>query len=170
MLFSGNQLWHSLLIYWLKMYTYCFLYGYLFDCIFPLTIMLTWCMSDMSYSLFHFGISEKHRRNIQRSSSGFLPEAEIETNYPRVSNNNSCPNSSLKWAGWHTYSFNWAQILIPTAQEKTVHMDVIRWPTPKSDWSCSLQPKMEKLYTVSKNKTGSWLWLRPWTPSCKIQT
>ena len=28
---------------------------------------------------------------------------------------------------------------------------------------------MEKLNTVSKNKTGSWLWLRPWTPYCKIQ-
>ena len=25
--------------------------------------------------------------------------------------------------------------------------------------------KMENLYTVSKNKTGSWLWLRPWTPT-----
>ena len=33
-----------------------------------------------------------------------------------------------------------------------------------------LQPKMEKLYTVSKNKTGSWLWLRSWTPYCQIQT
>ena len=29
---------------------------------------------------------------------------------------------------------------------------------------------MEKFYTVSKNKTGSWLWHRPWTPSCQIQT
>ena len=28
-----------------------------------------------------------------------------------------------------------------------------------------LQPKVEKLYTVSKNKTRSWLWLRSWTPS-----
>ena len=28
---------------------------------------------------------------------------------------------------------------------------------------------MEKLYTVSKNKTGSWLWLKSWTPYCKIQ-
>ena len=26
------------------------------------------------------------------------------------------------------------------------------------------------LYTVSKNKTGSWLWLRSWTPYCQIQT
>ena len=29
---------------------------------------------------------------------------------------------------------------------------------------------MEKLYTVSKNKTGSWLWLKSWTPYGKIQT
>ena len=28
---------------------------------------------------------------------------------------------------------------------------------------------MEKLYTVNKNKTGSWLWLKSWTHS-KIQT
>ena len=36
-------------------------------------------------------------------------------------------------------------------------MDIIRWSTPKSDQLYSLQPKMEKLYTLSKNKTGSWL-------------
>ena len=29
---------------------------------------------------------------------------------------------------------------------------------------------MEKLYTVSKNKTRSWLWLISWTPYCQIQT
>ena len=29
---------------------------------------------------------------------------------------------------------------------------------------------IEKLYTVSKNKTGSWLWLRSWTPYYQIQT
>ena len=33
-----------------------------------------------------------------------------------------------------------------------------------------LAAKMKKLYTVSKNKTRSWLWSRSWTPSCKIQT
>ena len=58
----------------------------------------------------------------------------------------------------------------PTTQEMTLHMDVTRWSTPKSDWLYSLQPKMEKLYTISKKKTGSWLWLRSWTPYCKIQT
>ena len=59
---------------------------------------------------------------------------------------------------------------LPTTQEKTLHMDITRWSTLKSDWLYSLQPKMEMLYTVSKNKTGSWLWLRSWTPYCQIQT
>ena len=59
---------------------------------------------------------------------------------------------------------------LPTTQKKTIHMDITRWSTPKSDWLYSLQPKMEKLYTVSKNKTGSWLWIRSWTRYCKIQT
>ena len=58
---------------------------------------------------------------------------------------------------------------LPTTQEKTLHMDVTRWSTPKSVWLYSLHPKMEKLYIVSKNKTGSGLWLKSWTPYCKIQ-
>ena len=53
---------------------------------------------------------------------------------------------------------------LSTTQQKTLHMDITRWSIPKSDWLCYLQPKMEKLYTVSKNKqrkkeTRSWLWL-----------
>ena len=59
---------------------------------------------------------------------------------------------------------------LPTTQEKTLHMDITSWSIQKSDWLYSLQPKMEKRYTVSKNKTGSWLWLRSWTPYCQIQT
>ena len=59
---------------------------------------------------------------------------------------------------------------LPTTQEKTLHMDITRWSKLKSDWSYSLQPKMEKIYRVSKNQTGSWLWLRSWTPYCQIQT
>ena len=38
------------------------------------------------------------------------------------------------------------------------------WAIPKSDWIYSSQQKMEKLYTVSKNRP----WLRSWTPYCKI--
>ena len=59
---------------------------------------------------------------------------------------------------------------LPTTQEKTLHMDITRWSAWKSDWLYSVQPKMEKLYTVSKNKTRSWLWLRSWIPYCQIQT
>ena len=54
---------------------------------------------------------------------------------------------------------------LPTTQEKNLHMDITIWFIPKSGWLYSLQPKMEKLYTVSKNKTGSWLW-----PYYQIQT
>ena len=59
---------------------------------------------------------------------------------------------------------------LTTTHEKTLHMDITRWPTPKSGWLYSLKPKVEKLYTVSKKKTRSWLWLRSWTPYCQIQT
>ena len=37
-------------------------------------------------------------------------------------------------------------------------------------WLYYLQPKMETLYTVSKNKTGNWLWLRSWSHYCQIET
>ena len=37
---------------------------------------------------------------------------------------------------------------LPKTQEKTLHMDITRWSILKSHWLHSLQPKMEKLYTV----------------------
>ena len=58
---------------------------------------------------------------------------------------------------------------LPTTQKKTLHMDITRWSTLKSDWLYSLQPKMEKLYTVSEKKTSSWLWIRSWTSYCKFR-
>ena len=58
----------------------------------------------------------------------------------------------------------------PRTQEMTLHRDTTRWSIPKSDWLYSLQPVMQNLCTVSRNKTGCWLWLRAWTVYCKIQT
>ena len=58
---------------------------------------------------------------------------------------------------------------LPKTQEKTLHMDVTRWSILKSSWLYFLQTKMENLYTVSKNKTRSWLWFRSWTPCCQIR-
>ena len=44
---------------------------------------------------------------------------------------------------------------LPSKQEKTLHKDITRWSVWKSDGFYSWQPKMEKLYRVSKNKTRS---------------
>ena len=68
---------------------------------------------------------------------------------------------SRKWTGHSKHP-------LPTTQEKTLHIDITRWSILKSNWLYS--PKMEKLYTVSKNKTRRWLGLRSWTPYCQIQT
>ena len=55
--------------------------------------------------------------------------------------------------------FQWSnrcwQFDLLTAQEKSLHMDIIRLSIPKLDWLYSLQPKMEKLYTVSKKRLGA---------------
>ena len=56
-----------------------------------------------------------------------------------------------------------------TTKEKTLHMNVTRWSIQKSGWLYSLQPKIEKLYTVSKNMTRRWLLLLSWTPYSQIQ-
>ena len=58
---------------------------------------------------------------------------------------------------------------LPTTQEKILHMNITRWSTPKSDWLYPLKPKTDKLYTVSKNKTGSWPRPRSWIPYCKFR-
>ena len=51
----------------------------------------------------------------------------------------------------------------------TLHMDITRSSIPKSDWLHSFQPKTEKFYTVRKNKTWSWLWLRLWVIIAKFK-
>ena len=76
----------------------------------------------------------------------------------------TCSNRQM-WPG----STKWSRAKAKT-QKKTLHMDITRWSVLKSDWLYSLQPKMEKFYTVSKNKTRSYLWLRTWSPYCQIQT
>ena len=56
-----------------------------------------------------------------------------------------------------------------TTQEMTLHMNTTRWSILKAAWLYFLQPKMEKLYSVSKKKTRSWLWLRSWTLIAKFR-
>ena len=42
----------------------------------------------------------------------------------------------------------------PTIQEMTLHMDIERWSTAKSDWLYSLQPKMERFSQSAKRRPG----------------
>ena len=44
---------------------------------------------------------------------------------------------------------------LPTAQERSLHMNITRWSIPKSDGIYSFHPKMVKLYIVSKSKIRS---------------
>ena len=44
---------------------------------------------------------------------------------------------------------------LPTTQEKTLHMDITRWSTPKSDWLYSLQPKIQSAKTRPGADCGS---------------
>ena len=44
---------------------------------------------------------------------------------------------------------------LPTTQEKTLHMDIIRWSTPKSDWLYSLQQSWRSSIQSTKKRTGS---------------
>ena len=48
-----------------------------------------------------------------------------------------------------------ANTLFQQHKRRLLHMDINRWSMLKSDWLYSLQPKMEKLSTVSKTKTRS---------------
>ena len=41
---------------------------------------------------------------------------------------------------------------LPKTEETTPHMDIPRWSILKSDWLCSLQPKMEKLYQIRSDQ------------------
>ena len=64
----------------------------------------------------------------------------------------------------------WVNHHMLCSNTKLIQRYITRWSTPKSDWLYSSRPKMEKLYTVNKNKTRSWQWLRSQTPYYQIQT
>ena len=71
-------------------------------------------------------------------------------------------------------SFQMSQFLASGGQSTGVPASAPVLPMNTQDWSplgkTGWIPLQSKLYTVSKNKTRSWLWLRSWTPYCQIQT
>ena len=45
--------------------------------------------------------------------------------------------------------------LLPTTQEKTLHMDITRWSTQKSDGLYSLQPEIKSSIQTAKTRPGT---------------
>ena len=88
---------------------------------------------------FHYrGLACKSRKSRNTSSNRQI--WPWNTEWSRAKTNRVLPR---KCTGHSKYP-------LPTTQEKTLHMDITRWSTLKSDWLCSLQPKMEKLYSQQK--------------------
>ena len=54
--------------------------------------------------------------------------------------------------------------ILPTTQEKTLHMDITRWSMLKSDWLYSLQPKMENASSGKTRRVYTQLDKGPETP------
>ena len=44
---------------------------------------------------------------------------------------------------------------LPTTEEKTLHMDITRWSTPKSDWLYFLQPRWRSSIQSAKTRLGT---------------
>ena len=149
------------------------------------TIMKFWGRTQGSdykvYQLFYINLAtQRHLLAyfwVSRHSGWVMPLDKKKYNYSRSYTGMQSRKSRNTWSNRQIWPWNmeWSRAKtnrvlprkcsghskrpLPTTQGKTLHMDITR-----------LQPKMEKLYTVSKNKTRSWLWLRPWTPYCQIQT
>ena len=130
---------------------------------FSLKDWITTCIIIMIRATIYFWPILCQVASLSRKSRNTWSKRQIwpwNTEWSRAKTNSVWPR---KYTGHNKHP-------LPTAQEKTLYMDITRWSTPKSDWLYSLQPKMEKLYAVNKNKTRSWLWLRSWTPYCQTQT
>ena len=89
------------------------------------------------------------------------------------SNRQICPWSKMKQGkGYQSFAkgTHWSQQSPSSNNTRQLYtQDNNRWSILKSERLYSLQPKMEKLYIVSKNKTWSWLRLRSLAPHSKIQ-
>ena len=57
-----------------------------------------------------------------------------------------------------------------TTQEKTLHMDITGWSTPKSDWLYSLQAKWRSSIQSAKTRLGADCGSDHEFPYCQIQT
>ena len=91
----------------------------------------------MSFPFHHRGLECKNRKS--RDTQNNKQVWPLSTKWNRAKANREHADHSK-----HPF---------PTTQEMMLHMDITRWSIMKSDKLCSLQLKMDKHYTISKNKT-----------------
>ena len=108
-------------------------------------------------SLHHQGLECKSRKSRCTWSNGQV--RPLRTKWSRAKVNWILPKECTSHSK-HCFS---------TTRETTLYTDITKWSIPKSNWLYSWQPKMQKLYTASKNKTWRWLWLRSSASHSKIQ-
>ena len=148
-----------------------------------------WCHPAISYSVIPFSSCTQ-----SLPASGSFPLSQLFTwggqsigvsASASVLRMNTQDWSPLRWTGWvslhskgilrvfcnttvQKHQFFGAQLSNNTREDSTHgHHQMVN---TKIRLILFFAAKMEKLYTVSKNKTRSWLWLRSWTPYCQIQT
>ena len=117
------------------------------------TLLMRW----PKYQSFSFTISSSSEHpGLISFRMDWLDHLALQGTLKSLLQHHSSKASVLRRSGFFTVQLSHPyKHPLPTTQEKTLHVDITRWSTPKSDQLYSLQPKMEKLYTVSKNKTGS---------------
>ena len=60
---------------------------------------------------------------------------------------------AMTWLKIKEEKLKW--LMSMATQEKTLHIDITRWPTLKSDWLYFLQPRMEKTIQSAKTRPGA---------------
>ena len=96
-------------------------------------------------SIHHWGLGCKRRKSTGACSNRHVGPWRIKWSSART--NWILPKECT---GHSKYPF-------ATTRQMTLHIGITKQSIVKSNWLHSLQPKMEKLCTVSKNKTWTWL-------------
>ena len=99
---------------------------------------------------------------------GLFNESALRISWPKYWSFSFSISPSKDYSGLISFRILVWSPCSPRDSQESFPAPEFEWSIPKSDWLYSFQLKMEKLYTVSKSKTGSGPWFRSWAPYWKI--